>query len=433
MGYQDLLNTYVLEPTRTELEPGGWLDRLVGMPEQDITLDPEEEAGIREAAIRGGQDPDLAVERLLHLRKQASFAGRQGKHAEAVGMNVENNPLTGIYSAIDRRLAEGAREAEALTGGKPPAPAAPKAPEPPPPTAPPPPDEPALPETYESMAKRVADLQYKPGGYLERLGQTAGEGLDVGNVIGRAGVPGDDPGVRIHHEQRYGSDESIARGEQDRRRSTYRPSLGAAEARARARGQTGAFTPSRQLPPMDVPRSFVAQTESPAVLRLWDERKRKDLGMEYSEALADQQKSKALMLQEQVEEAALDPLTRIRRQFDRIALMHELIQKKIAPDVEQKVQKQMALAAQDPDYLENVANNPELKKTLESSIRARVQKEQFEQLMAIYSQMMMFTDPNAAAMARYMSAQLQYGGYGGAGMPPPPGTGTYPPGTTTPR
>jgi hypothetical protein len=278
------------------------------------------------------------------------------------------------------------------------------------------------------MARRVAELQYKPQGYLERLGQTAGEGLDVGRVIGRAGVPGDDPGVILHPRNK--SLESVAAGEQDKRKTSYTPSLGAAEARAKLRGQKGGFSPSRQLPPTDMSRSFVAQTESPAILRLWDERKRSEMGMDYAEALASQQESKAILMAEQAEEAALDPLERVRREFEKMALMHKLVKDKLAPNVEQKVKKDMAMAMTQPEMIKQLANNKEAKQAYEAILRARHEKEAFAELVAIYSQMTLLSDPNQAALARYLQAQMQYG-YGGAGMPMA-GAG-IPPGTTGTR
>lgn len=272
------------------------------------------------------------------------------------------------------------------------------------------------------MAQRTADLQYQPEGYLERMG------AEPGGVVGRAAVPGTGPAVTIHAGQRPASDISIARGEQDKRRSTYTPSLGAAEARARLRGQTGAFTPSRQLPPSDVTRSFVAATESPRILELWEDRKRRELGLDYTEALARQQVARAIMLEEEAEEAALDPMARVKREMEKIAYVHRMVREKLNPDIDAKVKQQMALAMQDPGFIKQMANNPEAKKMLESSIRAKLEKEAFDELMAVYSQMLMLMNPNAAALARLMGSQLQYG-YGGLGGLA--GTGTYPPGTTT--
>ncbi|NIN66093.1 MAG: hypothetical protein GTO63_15640 [Anaerolineae bacterium] len=296
---------------------------------------------------------------------------------------------------------------------------------PPPLPAPPAPDTPAE-ESWESMAERTAALQYEPEGYLERMG------AEPGGVVGRAAVPGTGPAVTIHAGQRPASDISIARGEQDKRRSTYTPSLGAAEARARLRGQTGAFSPSRQLPPSDVSREFVAQTESPKILELWDERKRRELGLDYTEALSRQQVAKAIMLEEEAEELALDPMKRVEREMDKIAYVHRMIRQKLNPDIDAKVKQQMALAMQDPDFIEQVANNPEAKKALEASLRAKFEKESFDELMAIYSQMLMLMNPNAAALARLMGSQLQYGYGGGYGTAPGlVGTGTTPPGTTT--
>lgn len=193
--------------------------------------------------------------------------------------------------------------------------------------------------------------------------------------------------------------------------------------------EMGAYSPSRQAPPLSASAEWVMANESPAIQALWMERKQKELGVKTAQDQSRIQGARATMLEQEAEEAGLPFEEKLNRQIQRSTAMYEYVQEQVMPDVEKQTNEFMsALAASDQGAKLSAAQ----RKVIEESKRKEFQMASINRLLSLIMQSMMAQDPSGAA--RYQAALASSGMYGmgmpGMGMGMTPGAGTLPGGET---
>lgn len=197
--------------------------------------------------------------------------------------------------------------------------------------------------------------------------------------------------------------------------------VGDAAARAKARGETGTFSPGRMAPPLGASWEYVSQTETPALQRLWQQNKEKQLGFDLQEAGLAQEQARAGILLAEANEAGLPYEQRIKRQFEGLMAMHDAMKERMLPNIQEKVDRQMALLGTDPEGMKQI-DTPAKRKAVEAVLFKRYQQETFTNMMNIIIQLVMAQDPSGAArVAQEQARQAMFGGGAGA-MPPTPTT-----------
>ncbi|MCP4900203.1 MAG: hypothetical protein GY906_24795 [bacterium] len=195
--------------------------------------------------------------------------------------------------------------------------------------------------------------------------------------------------------------------------------LGAAESRAKDRGQGGAFSASRQLPPDQASWDYVSRTESPAIQDLWLENKRKSLGIRTAEDQLRLEGARADLMESQAEESGLPFEAKLNRQYESAMNMHTRIKERVMPDVQKQVDEYMTTLSTDPEGMKLLAK-PGMKKRIEAQKMQEFQNASMTNLLNMVMMSMMASDPAGAARFQQAMVTSGMGGYGAtpAGITP---------------
>ena len=240
----------------------------------------------------------------------------------------------------------------------------------------------------------VEQYDYDTEEYIKRM---SGAGVSP-DILGRAGVPGTGPAAQMH-DPLPGRQVDPSEGKNFRGGQQYAPNrgrgVGDAARRAKERGQTGAFTASRQIPSLEAGWDEVQKTESPMIQRLWQEQKAKELGLESEEAALAQEKGRAGILTAEADEAAIPYEQRIKRHFDALTSAHSDLKERMLPDIQSQIDRRMTLMATDPEMMKLI-DTPEKKKAMEAHLAQQLQNETFNKLLGAFYAMMTAQDPGSA-------------------------------------
>jgi hypothetical protein len=177
----------------------------------------------------------------------------------------------------------------------------------------------------------------------------------------------------------------------------HQSTLAEASARAKSKGQTGAYSPSRTPPSQDVSVDYVRNNESEPIQRQWFETRATQLGIDRAQAGVDTERARADLIGAEADEANLPYEQRIQRQLDSMFQMHDSINERMMPNIKDQVDKQMALIGTTPEGLK-MLQDPALKKSMEAKYFRQFQQENFTKMMGMIAQLfaMNINDPQTA-------------------------------------